>query len=546
MLAFKAASGVLLDCTSNSVNPAGQKMARARLNSVTIERFKSHALPTTVNFGALTVLLGRNNSGKSSVLQALLLLKQTLDFHRSDVPLHLKGAVEALSLRELTYGWPEASEGETIGPKFAIVWTSDIDFSSASKARIYDLSEGEIPSPAADYSSASTKLTLEYSDLNSKVILKHIRLESIGPNNSGMENRLFTFERQADGGYICLHNGHTAKKIVVEMDHFLPYITIDKRNVGPRHRERGWVNTFSDHFLQPIEDLRLLLSRFEYLSSTRALQPALYTKSSISPDNIGISGEQAAELLQANRNSYVRYFPPSAVCYNAGSVPVKGKLQDAVNDVLREMGIDIPLSIHDIPDVGFRLLFGKSSLQHVGRGLTYLLPIVELGLICDPMRFKNNDVTTRSDYEAYGSSICAFEEPEAHLHPKVQSRLAEWFVALGQAQRQVVVETHSDHLVRRLRSLVAETPVNGELERWLIENIYIVNVEQESGVSSVRSTRLTRDGSIEDWPSDFFDEATKQENTIYSAALEKEHMDEIGSSIHFDHRPESEPHDTDS
>jgi predicted ATPase len=109
-----------------------------------------------------------------------------------------------------------------------------------------------------------------------------------------------------------------------------------------------------------------------------------------------------------------------------------------------------------------------------------------------------------------------------------------------------VVETHSDHLVRRLRSLVAETPVNGELERWLIENIYIINVEQESGVSAVRSTRLTRDGSIEDWPSDFFDEATKQENTIYSAALEKEHMDEIGSSIHFDHRPESEPHDTDS
>jgi predicted ATPase len=40
-------------------------------------------------------------------------------------------------------------------------------------------------------------------------------------------------------------------------------------------------------------------------------------------------------------------------------------------------------------------------------------------------------------------------------HPKVQTRLAHWFVALAMARRQFLVETHSDHLVRRLRGLAA-------------------------------------------------------------------------------------------
>ncbi|SAL26106.1 recombination protein F [Caballeronia udeis] len=74
-------------------------MAKAKLQSLTIENFKSYKEPTTITFGGLTVLIGRNNSGKSSAIQALLLLKQTLALAREDVSLHLGGAVEAFSLR---------------------------------------------------------------------------------------------------------------------------------------------------------------------------------------------------------------------------------------------------------------------------------------------------------------------------------------------------------------------------------------------------------------------------------------------------------------
>ena len=60
-------------------------MGRAELKRLTVERFKSYRDPTVLELAPLTVLLGRNNSGKSSLIQALLLLKQTLAYPRSDV-----------------------------------------------------------------------------------------------------------------------------------------------------------------------------------------------------------------------------------------------------------------------------------------------------------------------------------------------------------------------------------------------------------------------------------------------------------------------------
>jgi hypothetical protein len=109
-------------------------------------------------------------------------------------------------------------------------------------------------------------------------------------------------------------------------------------------------------------------------------------------------------------------------------------------------------------EIGASGEFGEASLQHVGRGLGYLLPVVQLGLISDPRRFDAAlGVSPRDEYmkalEAF--TPMAIEEPETHLHPKVQTRLAHWFMTLAMSGRRLIVETHSDHLVRRLRGLIA-------------------------------------------------------------------------------------------
>src|SRR5690348_1274174 len=105
-------------------------MKKGKLVAISVERFKSYSAPTRVELAPLTIVLGRNNSGKSTLIQALLLLKQTLAEVRPDVPLRLDGLVEALSLRELTSGWPPAN-GRVVGPCIEVEWESEVDIEEA-------------------------------------------------------------------------------------------------------------------------------------------------------------------------------------------------------------------------------------------------------------------------------------------------------------------------------------------------------------------------------------------------------------------------------
>ncbi len=52
--------------------------------------------------------------------------------------------------------------------------------------------------------------------------------------------------------------------------------------------------------------------------------------------------------------------------------------------------------------------------------------------------------------------ILIFEQPELHLHPQVQSRLCDLFIAIARAERQCIIETHSEYLINRLRLRIAQ------------------------------------------------------------------------------------------
>src|SRR4029079_10038998 len=144
-------------------------------------------------------------------------------------------------------------------------------------------------------------------------------------------------------------------------------------------------------FEQPLDDLKTLLERFLYLGSARAVPPSVYRPSSLPPDEIGISGEYAAQLVHSRQSDVVHYLPPLQVQDSTIQFTESARAPtfvDAVNDVLSGLGIDTSLRVEDVQNIGFRLFFGDASLTHVGRGLTYLLPIIELGLFADPLRFQ--------------------------------------------------------------------------------------------------------------------------------------------------------------
>ena len=504
------------------------RRANAKLTSISLERFKSFEERVKIDLAPLTIIHGRNNGGKSSIIQSLLLLKQTLADPRSDVPLRLDGVVDAFSVRELTWGWPAAAD-EVQGPRITLKWESEVDLNVArEEARRPDMSNFVALTGVDDFTEGqdhfrtSTALSIEYAEVRGSVQIKSLKLVDGRGRAFDMRNR--------NGRWSCRWRSGKKREywpahdIEVELHHFIPYLRIDRGALGPRDKQRAWHNAYVFLFAQPLEALVGLLADLQSLGSTREPPPSLYRISSTAPQEVGVSGEFAAQLLHRRQGELVHYLPPLNV--DEASEVKALPLVDAVNDVLGSVSIDAPLRVDEIQNVGFRLLFGEASIAHVGRGLTYLLPLIELGLIADPLRFSGaSESMSLADYiEQCGAyTHVAVEEPEAHLHPKVQSRLAHWLVSLAMANRRLIVETHSDHLVRRLRGLVARAGRGSELEQWLLDNVIILGVEQDAeGRSTVTSSRLTAEGGVgETWPADFMDEASSEESAIYYAGLDK-------------------------
>jgi predicted ATPase len=453
--------------------------------------------------------------------------------------LRLEGIVDAFNLREITSGWPEPGT-EVVGPTITLEWLSEVVLDRAFKntkpepANLVKHSGAKwlIDPPASRM--LNTKMTLRTAEIKGTTHISSICLTSIEDDyNVTLEINLLS------DPWSCTWNGKLAKDISVELNNFIPFLRIDKSDLGPRERQRAYHNAYLVLFEQPLEALRKIFHNLHYLGSSRLPPPSLFKPATADPSDIGISGEFAAQLLQRRRGDVVHFLPPLHLTGNGIQVPNKIRsipFGEAVNEIMRSLSVETPLSVKDIEQVGFRLMFGNASIGHVGRGLAQLLPLVELGLFADPLRFRGSEQEMSLDEYAnqcsgYGHII--LEEPEAHLHPKVASRLAHWLVSLAQSNRQVIVETHSDHLVRRLRGLVARAGTGTELERWLLDNVAILSVEQDSnGNSSVATSTLTPSGGVgETWPSDFMDEASDEESAIYYAQLDKSPDSGLSQSV---------------
>jgi predicted ATPase len=98
------------------------------------------------------------------------------------------------------------------------------------------------------------------------------------------------------------------------------------------------------------------------------------------------------------------------------------------------------------------------------------------------------------------------ENPEAHLHPKGQSKMGELLALAASCSVQVVIETHSDHVLNGIRRTVH----GGKLDPQDVQLHYFYrNEENGQSVTQVASPRIDADGRIDKWPEGFFDQAEK-------------------------------------
>ena len=113
-------------------------------------------------------------------------------------------------------------------------------------------------------------------------------------------------------------------------------------------------------------------------------------------------------------------------------------------------------------------------------------------------------------------SILIFEQPELHLHPLVQARLSDFFIAISLQGKQCIIESHSEYLIKRLRRRTAEFS-----DETLTDISKIYFVERNNGVSSYKPISLNAFGNVSEWPKDFFDQSDKETEQIIKAATIK-------------------------
>ncbi|MDE9447144.1 DUF3696 domain-containing protein [Xenorhabdus bovienii] len=114
--------------------------------------------------------------------------------------------------------------------------------------------------------------------------------------------------------------------------------------------------------------------------------------------------------------------------------------------------------------------------------------------------------------------VVIIESPEAHLHPKGQSYLGRLIALSALSGIQIIVETHSDHLLNGIR-VIARTHDDFDPN---IFNLYYISYDEELNENKVDKIKLSKDGKLSDWPKGFFDQQASDMFTIMTGRKKEE------------------------
>lgn len=233
---------------------------------------------------------------------------------------------------------------------------------------------------------------------------------------------------------------------------------------------------------------------FAYLGAERLGPRVVHALSAVRVEraDMGANGGFAVAFLDAAGEQ-----PVAASLRHGGAV--SGSLRSQVAAWMGEVSPGVSITTDPLPSVSVaRLAFGfavgKAKTRDfrptsVGFGLSYTLPVVVSLLATQP------------------GGIVLLENPEAHLHPRGQMAMGELIARAASAGVQVLVETHSDHVLNGLRLAVKDKLVPA---RDVALHYFRREEHVDDGVQRIRhvvdSPVLDADGRIDIWPDGFFDQ----------------------------------------
>jgi predicted ATPase len=254
-----------------------------------------------------------------------------------------------------------------------------------------------------------------------------------------------------------------------------------------------------------IDRLPLFGLGFQYLTAER-IGPRTYyeffdSQTARRVGNLGSRGEFTANFLDRFGDHPI---PNTSLSHPKGHAP---QLLRQIEAWMGELapGIRLELAPHTSLDVialqysfeSGKYVSNNYRSTNVGFGLTYTLPILTAVLASPP------------------GSLLLIENPEAHLHPKGQFALGKLFGMAAHCGVQVVVETHSDHVVNGVRVAVHDGLIAPEKVQI---HFFERRNTGELSPSEVVSPVIDRDGRLDYWPEDFFDEWEKSLDVLLEPA----------------------------
>jgi len=428
------------------------------LTTISATNYKSWKSLDNLSLGAVTLLFGENSSGKTSIIQLLLLLKQTVESYDRAQPLNL-GARESLVELGL-YDDIIYSHANTLPLEFSLKWKT----------------------VKKDNKSEDASIDLKFKNISNTIRVMTMKI-TLGNVTAELRR---TGEK---GAYELFKNGECNTKLGSTKDlapikcyGFPPIVT----QLDPE-----------------LNDLSLaveeFISRIYYLGPLRVRPQREYLWSGSAPEGVGRSGETAIQAILAN-----------VVERAAVKKSERLEIPDLVLSAekwLKNMNLATSFKVDRIKGTRqYKVILKvpkfnyEANVSDVGIGVSQVLPVVILAHFAPP------------------GSIIVLEQPELHLHPSVQALLSDMFFELASTRNiQFIVETHSEYLLTRLQRRLAERTIDDLTEVDVKLNVCRI-METESIVESLI---IDEYGRIKNWPPNFFGDTVSDREAIMRAYVRK-------------------------
>lgn len=438
---------------SKSFTNKNPKEAVGGITNISIEGFKSLESECNIEVRPLTILAGANSSGKSSVIQPLLLLKQTLEATYDPGALKLDGPnVKFTNASQIFSRIPGKPEGD----RFTIKLTLD---GGISLANTYGKSSDDVPEILeATIQENGVSATLNNAMTHEEVL--NYLLSFYIDNYNFLEK--FEWIIESDRCFIGLKCTSALKYQSVDIP--VVFYPISSK-----------INLFDSE-----------IRRLIHVPGFRGNPERNYKITGAGSIFPGTFENYAATIIfywQAIKKEKLKELWKAMETLGLTSKVVAQKLND----------IEIELLVSNLPGKGPEN--NLRSIADVGFGLSQILPVIVALIAAEP------------------GQLVYLEQPEIHLHPRATAALGDLLVKAANRGVKVIVETHSDLLLRRVQSLVAE----GKIEP---ENVKLHWFQlSDNGVTEIGSADMDDAGAYgEDWPEDFSDIALDEESRYLDAA----------------------------